>query len=57
MAAPTIRLPYRGSHCNGGAVFDKIFISALHRRKAITWSSRTTFIFVWFEKRNPKGAN
>src|SRR5436309_15183386 len=26
MAAPTIRLPYRGSHCNGGAVSDKIFI-------------------------------
>jgi len=25
MAAPTIRLPYRGSHFNGGAAFDKIF--------------------------------
>jgi hypothetical protein len=56
MAAPTIRLPYRGSHCNGGAVFDKIFYLPF-TGEGHTWSGRTIFIFVWFEKRNPKGAN
>jgi len=56
MAAPTIRLPYRGSHCNGGAVFDKIFYLPFTGLGPYL-EQRTTFIFVWFEKRNPKGAN
>ena len=55
MAAPTVRLPYRGNHCNGGAGPDKVFIRR-YRRKTIS-DSRLLFIFVWFEKRSPKEAN